>query len=644
MNEVKKLSLHIAACLPLFAFSETEEEIPTVVVTGTKTATLLQESPVPVEVITAEEIEQTQANTLDEMLDVIPSLILNDIHGSEGTAVMMQGLTGPHVLVLIDGVPVNQTSMELSIERIFANDVERIEIVPGASSALYGSQAMGGVINIITKKNEESYLDIEVSASQTETDTTNWPTTLSTNLNGGLKVGDLFLDNSLALTQYAGVDDDPDTYPEQLASGYRWSLNEKVRYQDLTFKFDWLAERLERPYEDFVGITLQPHTKYENSNEYSATFLRDKTYNSQAISIEYDHYETIQDLNITDYDDFVREAAAWNLYGDSDWSFDIYDHTLTTGLTGQYESVLQEKQDLNSSSDTSVIEEINRDAYIAGVFLQDQWFIGNDLQITTGLRGDWHSDFNEKLTGRLAGWWQVTPWLYTRASIGQGYRTPTIKELGYTFDHSHIGYMVLGNTDLKPETSLSYQGEIGGSLGLKNSTWSLLAYRQEIENLIDTTLAYEDSDGISIYEYYNYAEALIQGVDAKLVIPFTAFNQRVKTESSYHYIDALDKETDLRLEERPTHQFKTSIQVRTSLPNEPTLSIRYRYQMDEIYNGEKTPDYGLLDASYLQPIFERWQLALSAENLTNELQDSESDSDTRPQLGRVWKISLRYRQ
>src|SRR5699024_10970709 len=132
------------------------EDLNPVVVTATKSSRKLADVPMPVDIIGKDQIQSSGSNRLDELLSEQTGLsIVND----HGFGVQMQGLGPEYTLILVDGEPViGRTAGTLDLKRISLSDVERIEILKGPSSSLYGSDALAGVINIITKKGSKSGL------------------------------------------------------------------------------------------------------------------------------------------------------------------------------------------------------------------------------------------------------------------------------------------------------------------------------------------------------------------------------------------------------------------------------------------------------------------------------------------------------
>ena len=128
------------------------------VTTATKSPVLLEEVPIRTQVVTKEEIRRNHARNLAEALKYVPGLQLEKLHGKEGFGVWIQGMDSERVLILIDGNPLTPSSgNSVDVTQIAVSDVERIEIVKGAMSTLYGAAAMGGVVNVITQEPSDKF-------------------------------------------------------------------------------------------------------------------------------------------------------------------------------------------------------------------------------------------------------------------------------------------------------------------------------------------------------------------------------------------------------------------------------------------------------------------------------------------------------
>ena len=121
-------------------------------VTATRSERALSDAPVALQVLSRQQLDDNHAHTLKEALALLPNVYLREVHGKTGYEVSMQGFTGDQVLVLIDGLPITaSTGSTVNLNQYMNMDIEQIEVVQGAASAQFGSAAMGGVINIITK-------------------------------------------------------------------------------------------------------------------------------------------------------------------------------------------------------------------------------------------------------------------------------------------------------------------------------------------------------------------------------------------------------------------------------------------------------------------------------------------------------------
>ena len=149
---VAAIPAQAAATDSLFDNRAPSTKLDMVVVTATKSSKTLNDTPVAVQVLDKKTLDDNQAHTLKDALKLLPNVYLRQIHGKTGYEVVMQGFSGDQVLVLIDGLPITaSTGSTVNLDQYMNVDIEQIEIVQGAASAQFGSAAMGGVINIITK-------------------------------------------------------------------------------------------------------------------------------------------------------------------------------------------------------------------------------------------------------------------------------------------------------------------------------------------------------------------------------------------------------------------------------------------------------------------------------------------------------------
>lgn len=229
--------------------------LDTVVITGTRTERFLEEVPVRTQVITAADIDRLQARDLADALRSVPGVYLREIIGKQGVEVSMQGFDGDRVLVLIDGVPAPMsTNSTVDITQITVADVERIEIVRGATSALYGSSAIGGVINVITRRAQQSSYRFQAEAG-VYTDTDRGEGRVP---HGGLLLarGDWVGDRLVAgisadLRRDDGFSLDPERFAQAVQSATRENLSARIEWSPrtrttLSLRPTWFKEEIGR--------------------------------------------------------------------------------------------------------------------------------------------------------------------------------------------------------------------------------------------------------------------------------------------------------------------------------------------------------------------------------------------------------------
>ena len=236
-----------------------------VVITGTRTEKKLLEVPVRTEVVTREEIEQTHARDLKEALEDVPGLLLRQTHGKQGQEVWMQGFDSDRVLILLDGERLTATTgSTVDLTQITTANIERIEIIKGATSALYGSEAMGGVINVITKSPTKPLSFTFQSDAGSYGNKNREGAALNGNLGAAHYMADMNLNRprwNLQLTtdlrQSEGIDLDKSSVRTDGDKGFRWNLDTR-----LAFRLPGNGE-----------IYLSPHYYQEDKDRLFTTFV-----------------------------------------------------------------------------------------------------------------------------------------------------------------------------------------------------------------------------------------------------------------------------------------------------------------------------------------------------------------------------------
>lgn len=465
-----------------------------VVVTGTRTPKFLKDTPIQTRVITSREIEKTDATNIQDLLQQELPGVEFSYAMNQQTHLNFSGFGGQGVLFLIDGERLaGETMDDVDFTRLNMDNVERIEIVKGAASALYGSNATGGVINIITKKTDKPWT-LNVNGRLARHNEQRYGASFGLN---GKRLCNMFTAN------YTDVDNfdvhsaaDPVTRIISTVYGDRtlnlkdqlvWSPSHNVEIGGrVGYFFRQTTRTAEQPerYRDFSGglridWTLSDHDMLQ------ANYAFDQYDKSD--------YQKLRKLDIRDYSN-VRNMFRL-LYNHTFGSGDI----LTAGADFMHDYLF------NTNLDNT---ERKQDSF--DFFMQYDWRISQKLEAVGAVRYDYFSDGGEsRLTPKLNLCYKPVRNLSLRAGYGMGFRAPTLKEKYYDFDMAGI-WIVEGNAALKSEISHNLNLSAEYVKGHYNLTAS--AYYNKVENKLATGapyfrtpsdklpyLPYTNLDGYSVY-------------------------------------------------------------------------------------------------------------------------------------------------
>lgn len=477
-------------------FNDLEE----IVVTGTRAPKLLKDVPVQTTVITAKDIERTDATNIEELLQ-------QQMPGVEFSYAMNQqvhmnfgGFGGQGVLFLIDGERLaGETMDDVDFSRLDMSDVERIEIVRGASSALYGGNAAGGVINIITKEPKKKW-DANVNARIGRHDNQRY--------SGNFSFRNKYLSNSITasysrISSY-NVKSSPDPLTRVVTTIYgNRTLN--VRDHLCVTPLDGLklTARVGYFFREIPRIVDTP----ERYRDYFAG-LKGTWQFSDADNIEiaysFDQYDKssymqINGLDVRNYSDVINSIRG------------VYNHTftnenvLTLGADYRYDYLN------NTKLSEGAKHEANTD-----VFAQFDWVINDKWELVCATRYDYFSSTNtSRVTPKISGRYKPSYNTNIRLGYGMGFRTPTLKERFYNFDMAGI-WIVEGNPNLKPESSHNINTSFDWTVS--NYTATITAYYNNVSNKISTGLPYYKSgNGDQLYlKYLNLDKYSVYGFEATI--------------------------------------------------------------------------------------------------------------------------------
>ena len=576
-------------------------ELDPVVVTATKTPQRLKDTPVITNLITRSEIEATGAENIGEILEHTAGIIIH--RDGHGDGVQLQGLDSEYVLILVDGEPqVGRIAGKLDMARLAVENVERIEIVKGATASLFGNAALGGVINIITRK-ATSPFSVQVSQSfeqnstldsrgtvELQRDKLNALLTLSRNRRSpiDLDTSDLTttIDGYANVTGSARTEYQLTPATNLMVSGQYFTQNQEGISENGPVAFDRLGD-----IKNFIGSVGIEHEFGEHTRGKPATLLTGKLY-----ATRYDDESTVINRK-------TNEINSGNL-------------NIQDMLKGevQFDTTLWEKHQLTLGSEI-ILENLQsqritggeRDIFTNSLFIQDEFRPISAFALVIGGRLDNHSEFGSHFSPKLSSLYRVTDDLRVRASYGQGFRAPDFKNLYLDFTNVTSGYQVLGNPNLQPESSHSWNLGVEYQV-LDDLLGRIHIYRNDLQNLIEAERIGQSAAGGSKFEYQNISRAYTEGFDAEAQVDIDAGSIGGFTSTiGYAYLRGADKETGLQLLNRSTHSgtFKLAY-LHANSGFQADLRGRYASSWGFFDDGDK-----VLEPEELAPSYWVWNIRVS---------------------------------
>ena len=447
-------------------------DLDEVVVTGTRTPKFLKDTPIQTRVINAKEIARLDATNVQDLLQ-------QELPGVEFTYAMNQqthlnfsGFGGQGVLFLVDGERLaGETMDDVDFTRLSMDNVERIEIVKGAASALYGSNATGGVINIITKKSQKP-VTLNVNARYAKHNEQRYGGTFGLN---GKHWNNMFTVNFNRMDNYdvhsasnpvtriisTVYGDKTINFKDQLV----WSSNKNFHLSGRAgYFFRETVRSADQPerYRDFSG-GLGMQWNISEHDDFQASYAFDQYDKSD--------YQRITKLDIRDYSNVQNSLRL------------LYNHRFDRGDVLTIGSDFMHDYLYNTN-----LENETRNQNTWDLFGQYDWRISDQWEAVGAVRYDYFSDGKEShVTPKLNVCYKPIYNLSIRAGYGMGFRAPTLKEKYYNFDMAGI-WIVEGNANLKSEVSHNFNLSAEYSKGHYNLTGSV--YYNKVKNKLATSAPY----------------------------------------------------------------------------------------------------------------------------------------------------------
>jgi len=525
-------------------------------VVGSRTDVAEAEAAGNVEVIDRARIERSGARDLGEILEEFQGITVS--HSFRGDEILMQGLDPEYVLVLVDGIRVpGRIGGAIDLGRFTVEDIESVEIVRGPSSALYGSEAIAGVINIRTRRSTEPFeLDLATMAGGgagaviDATGRTGFATDdFSARLSGGVHYADAFRLPPGPDALMVPNNDRPTAGSERM----QWNLGGDFRWQvdpdsELDLRVDYLSRRLSGVDVSAGGaifdrVQLADQLQVVLGGSHRAGRTRIRTWLAYSLFREQYLNDQRNAVALDDVQDNREQLGEMNFQLDQPLDFlsESGDHRLTVGYNLLFQELASERLERDG----------RRVRYSA--FVQDDWTLldANDMLLVAvpGVRLDVDSQFGTQVSPKLALRFDPVPGLSIRASYGRGFRAPSFQELLLRFENTSVGYVVMGNPGLGAESSGSLQAGLDWT-PFEELRLSANYFRNDVEGMI-TTITLDDSPTGQVFSYANIGSAYTQGLETLVAVrPIP----ELVLQASYVFTDAIDASANRTLEGRAAHR------------------------------------------------------------------------------------------
>lgn len=665
--------------LPVYSFDE-------VVVTATRTENDVKKVPASTQVITQEDIKRGGATSVRNALSMYANIFQKSKVRGGGHDIIIRGMETKHSLVMVNGrrisneADANGLGNAMSLDRININDVEKIEIVRGPSSALYGSEAMGGVLNIITKPSKEQTL--LTGLEHTSEDTSHWWHADT----GRIGNFSMTLDARFNKINRSMLDTATESDPYGTAQTYNASLNYYVNdHSYVNAYMDYYSQHLKT---DMGTPAMKPITLTTSSGKMSLSGQAmlegtgSKAFKQKNYGISWN--------GKTDKNDWQIQAYMSKFNWSTTSSTKVLGSIPPAGMEGMFNYLLQKKNTydfnhdehnmwaiegrdslrvndhhrvtfgaeyvkdkvagtgLGSNGDgvhsitengkTKLSSEKTLSSYAA--YLQDEieygkWFI------VPAIRYDHHSAYGSHTSPKIGVTYNATDHFRIKANYGDGFKAPSVSQLYYDLD-MEMGrgnwVHLTGNPNLKPEKSKSW--DLGVEAEFGKGYGSLTYFDNDVDNLIASIPKGKDSNGHKLHRYENVNKARIKGLENTLGY---RFNDTLEFKVTSTLLDAKDTSAGKDLTQRARlsqiYQLIYDDHKDTGWSAVLWNQLDYKFVTGKAWEGGESvkKSYSLTNFSLTRKVNKDTRVYGSVQNIFDK-KDEDCDLD-----GRFWSIGWEHK-
>lgn len=594
-----------------------------VVVTATKTELTQKENPRSVEVITKEDIQNTGAISVRDALRTATNIDIVSVNHGGGENISIRGGDTDGVLILVNGRRVagenyfmSQGSNAYALDRLNLSNVDHIEILRGPASAIYGSGAMSGVINIITKKYEKPEFSVGVATGTNEM--SNYYH-YDTGKNGKVSVNfDVNFSKLRNIDSKAG---------KNLLHGPKQAYNLNLDYEmdennNLNLMLDYAKDNLETRMRDFsVSSSAPDDLKYPITSFTSERKTIALTYDGKNSNSDYSLSASYSQLN---RDPYAADTPGTNEKKYKSWNIEARDTIRTSDnnkliFGGEYRG---DKASIYSGDNTVK----NTDQY--SLYLYDEYRVDNKLLLTPAIRYDYHKSFGSHTSPNLGATYFISDKSRFKANYGTSYRAPSVDELYGAFTHGGIwgGMAIVGNPDLKPEKSkgweISYEQEFGDTTSAK------LTY---FDNKKEDAISYkiEMASPSQMGKFYNIDSTSSKGVEFEIKHDF---GKGFTLVGNYNWLDSVDDTTGERLNYNARNTYMAKLMWTEPIKKEWNITAWNKWYTDFQYDSDTVYSVNTFNFTVTKRWGDKYRVFAGIDNVFNK------DLSDMGYYGRLWRV------
>lgn len=602
-----------------------------------------------ISVITAEELEKKSYSDITDALKNVPGVFVQG--GGTNQTISIRGMGSSYTLFLIDGKPMNDGSLLTTnggVQGASVNflppieAIERIEVIRGPSSSLYGSDAMGGVINIITKKHQDK-MTASVRTEYIKADKSNKVNNDATNTS--LYINTPLVDKLLSLQVTAGfqnieessfqkdnteaAESDPEFIKKNMSGKFVFTPNENN-----TITAEYSNTQQERTHTPGLSMLPTSNRSYSELEKNNYTLSHEGKFDNLVVNsyIQYD-----KDINnsitgrtvngIENPGGILFETLTANSQG----TYFFENNSLTLGANFKKENL----EDGTTNQKADMAGKVTKmDRYQWSLFAEDTWRATDDLALTFSGRYDENEFFGNNFSPKAYAVYNATDNLIVKGGVISGYKAPSLRNSSPEYMLNSMGGAIIPNPDLEPEKSLTYETGIAyqnSDLGLLGS---LMFFKTDFKDKItrSSRMAGSQVDGSQFYldhpelpynstgytYNYNVDEAEIQGLELTTDYQITDY---VKYRHSYTYTDSEQKSganAGKPLNDIPKHMFNAGLDWDINDQVFLWTQVNYRGETVGDSDDDKTPSYSFVDLGAVYKHNDKLQFSTGIYNLANK--------------------------